>query len=194
MHAVDNLVREHRLVSRVLDAFDEFVGRLERGVAIERHDLSRFVTFFREYADLGHHEKEEGIVFPALVNAGFGWDEGLVAEIRGEHNQERYLMRSLRHAALQKDGWSREDERHLISIARTFIDFERAHVAKENETLIPALRSQLAPDVASDVGRRLERFDQGWSEHGELPWLQRLADELIEQYPATRPLASAGVA
>lgn len=194
MHGVDNLVREHRLMSRVLDAFEEYVDRLERHADVERHDLARFVTFFREFADLGHHEKEEGVVFPALVKAGFDWDDGLVAEIRREHNQERYLMRSLRHAALQKDTWSREDERHMVSIARTFIDFERAHVQKENETLLPALRSGVAPEVASEVGHRLEHFDERWSEHGELPWLRTLANDLIAEYPRSGPLASAGVA
>lgn len=186
MLAIDLIVKEHRLIGRVADAFEFYIEQLGGEVEpFKRHDLGRFVTFFREYADLGHHEKEENLLLPALVESGLSWDSGLIADLRHEHNQERYLMRTLRQAALQKDLWSREDHRHLVSVARTFIDFVRRHAQKEEEQLLPLLRDRLSPDGSKRLGEELERFDEGWATSGEAKWLRALAQELIARYAAS---------
>ncbi len=188
MEAADAIYKEHRLIARVLDALEVYIGQLETaGDAADRHDLARFVTFFREFADLGHHEKEENVVFPEMVRAGYSWDDGLLSDIRSEHNQERYLMRSLRHASLQKDLWSSEDLRHLVSIARTFIEFQRAHMAKEDTDLLPVLRDKLPAAVKKELAQRLGHFDEVWADSGESAWLRGLARDLVERYAPARP-------
>jgi len=194
--AADCIYKEHRLIARVLDALEVYVDQLERaGDATDRHDLARFVTFFREFADLGHHEKEENVVFPEMVRAGFSWDDGILSDLRQEHNQERYLMRTLRHASLQKDLWSSEDLRHLVSVGRTFIEFQRAHMAKEDAELLPDLRNGLPEAVEKEMAKRLTRFDEVWADSGESAWLRGLGQDLVDRYPGrgagpdTRPVA-----
>lgn len=183
MDATDLIVKEHRLIGRVADAFASYIDRISRGAEpIDRHDLGRFVIFFREYADLGHHEKEESLLLPALVESGLNWDDGLIADIRHEHNQERYLMRTLKQAALQKDLWSREDYRHLVSVARTFIEFLRRHAKKEEEQLLPRLSERLQPQAARHLCEELEHFDETWAASGEFTWLKALAQDLIARY------------
>lgn len=187
MKAADLIYKEHRLIARVLDALEVYVARLETaGDAADRHDLARFVTFFREFADLGHHEKEENVIFPEMVRAGYSWDDGLLLDIRQEHNQERYLMRTLRHASLQKDLWSSEDLRHLLSVARTFIEFQRAHMAREDAELLPVLRDGLPEAVERELLQRLERFDAAWADSGESAWLRGLGHDLVERYAPGR--------
>ncbi len=187
MKAADLVYKEHRLIARVLDALEVYVDQLEEaGDATDRHDLARFVTFFREFADLGHHEKEENIVFPEMVRAGFSWDDGILSDLRQEHNQERYLMRTLRHASLQKDLWSSEDLRHLVSVARTFIEFQRAHMAREDAELLPVLRDRLPEAVEQELVKRLKRFDEVWADSGESAWLRGLGQDLVERYTPGR--------
>lgn len=170
------------MITRVLDALEVYVAGLESaGDGADRHDLARFVTFFREFADLGHHEKEENVLFPEMVRAGWSWDDGLLSDLRKEHNQERYLMRTLRHASLQKDLWSSEDLRHLVSVARTFIEFQRAHMAREDEELLPVVR-KLPDDVQQMISERLTHFDEAWADGGEGAWLRGLAQDLVERY------------
>ncbi len=182
LNAADLINKEHRLIARVLDALEVYVAGLESaGDAADRHDLARFVTFFREFADLGHHEKEENVLFPELVRAGYSWDDGLLSRIRKEHNQERYLMRTLRHASLQKNLWSTEDLRHLVSLARTFIEFQRAHIATEDKEILPVVR-ELPDNVQHQLSERLERFGDAWADGGEDAWLRGLAQDLVERY------------
>ena len=182
MNAAELIYKEHRLIARVLDALEAYVAELEKaGDATDRHDLARFVSFFREFADLGHHEKEENVLFPEMVRAGWSWDDGLLSELRKEHNQERYLMRTLRHASLQKNLWSSEDLRHLVSVTRTFIEFQRAHMAKEDKELLPVVR-ELPESVNEQIAARLKHFDESWADGGEGAWLRGLAQDLVERY------------
>jgi hemerythrin-like domain-containing protein len=121
------------------------------------------------------------VLFPELVRAGYSWDDGLLSRIRQEHNQERYLMRTLRHASLQKTLWSSEDLRHLVSLARTFIEFQRAHIAIEDKEILPVLR-ELPDNVQQQLSERLERFSAAWADGGEDAWLRGLAQDLVERY------------
>jgi hemerythrin-like domain-containing protein len=183
---VEEYIEEHQLIDRVVSAFERYVDAIDREGDVTRDDLARFVSFFREYGDLGHHEKEEGILIPAMVRNGCAWDDGPVEQVRKEHHHERYLMRSLRHAALQKDPWSRDARRRIVSTARLYIQFMRDHVRLEEETLFPQARKCLPPEALDEIVRRFERFDQEWDESGELTWLKELADDLVRRYPATQ--------
>ncbi len=185
MTAVDHFKEEHRLITRVVNAFARYVDAVEADGEVTRHDLTRFVGFFREFGDLGHHEKEEGILIPAMVRNGCSWDDGPVEDVRKEHHHERYLMRSLRHAALQRDPWSSDARRRVVDTARMYIQFMRNHVRLEEEQLFPSARQCLPADVGEELVRRLQRFDQEWNESGELTWLRQLAEELVARYPAS---------
>ena len=67
MNLFETLVDEHRVIRRAVDALDGFVDQLERGSTADLRDLGRFVCFFREFAELVHHDKEEHLLFPALA-------------------------------------------------------------------------------------------------------------------------------
>jgi hemerythrin-like domain-containing protein len=152
---------------------------------VDRADLERFVTFFREFVDLGHHDKEETILVPALVRHGFHWDDGPVAWMRREHDQERYLMRSLRHAALQKASWSEEARRHWLIVAREFISFLRSHTAREEQQLFPEAARRLPDTAKQALARDFEALDA--QRVGDAPPapLRALGAELTSRYART---------
>ena len=182
MNGVHLYTEEHRLLSRVVNAFERYIDAIEQPLDPPRQDLARFVSFFREYGDLGHHEKEEGILIPAMVRNGCSWDDGPVEKVRKEHHHERYLMRSLRQAALQRDPWSAEAQRRVVDTARDYIRFMRAHFRLEEEELFPQAEQCLSAEVLEQVALRFRDFDAEWQESGELGWLQDLASELVERY------------
>ncbi|MCA9599600.1 MAG: hemerythrin domain-containing protein [Myxococcales bacterium] len=159
MNPIDVLQREHQLIERMLSVLDALTSRAEAGEPVERADLERCVKFFREFVDLGHHEKEESILFPVLTDLGFDWSSGPLARIRKEHDQERYLMRSLRHAALQKSEWSVDGRRHFVSVAREFLELQRTHLMHENLDLFPLARTKLPEDRGAKVVASFENLD-----------------------------------
>jgi hemerythrin-like domain-containing protein len=183
--AIDLLLREHELIRRMVDVLERYIARVDSGVEQGRHELVLLVTFFREYVDLSHHEKEESILIPALVRAGMSWDSGPIEEVRREHNLERYLTQALRHASLQAKTWSVHDRKHLVDVARSFLVFLRKHMTKEEELLFPAMRERLAAEALEDLTHRLRRFEEAREASGDAEITRRLAEELLERSAQT---------
>jgi hemerythrin-like domain-containing protein len=182
MNAIQHLLEEHRMIAHVVDAFEKYVERIEKGPAPPRADLERFVRFFREFIDLGHHDKEETLLLPAVVQAGMAWDSAPLQRIRRDHDLERYLMRSLRHAALQSEDWSGEDRMHLLAIARELIAFARAHAECEELLVFPEAERRLPAAVSERLALDFSRFDAERTKDGAAPMLQALGQTLIRTY------------
>jgi len=182
---IERLFGEHPVIMGVVDALSKFVDDLETDGGDNRCELGRLMTFFREYAELFHHEKEESILWPALVHAGLRWDNGLIAEVRKDHEVERTMLQSLRHASLQTTEWSLVDRQRIVTVCRRFVDFMREHVRKENETLRPLIDEKLDEASRVALNENLDRFDGRLQASGELNMLAELAASLRESAKRT---------
>jgi len=158
MEAMQSLAREHRLILRTLEAFEAYLGYVEATIAVDRFDLHRFVAFFRDFCGLNHHDKEETLLFPALLEVGLGWNLDPLSRLRREHDQEQYLMQSLEHSALQGEAWSADERQHFLNIAKEFIAFQRSHVRFENTEVYPRAE-RLSETTRARLTRDVERFD-----------------------------------
>jgi len=159
MDALQSLRKDHRLITRVLDAFETYVGYVEASIPVDRFDLQRFVAFFQDYGDLYHHAKEESLLFPALVAAGVDWNLDPLARLRREHEHEHYLLSSLEHSGLRGDAWSTHDRLHFLSIAKEFIAFQRTHMRFENSEVLPLSERVLSELSRARLTRDAERLD-----------------------------------
>ena len=189
MQAADMLREDHRLIVRVISALGRYVDRLERVSDADVTDLGRFVTFFQEFGEFRHQDKEETILIPQMVRAGFSWDERPISEIQRDHEHERYLVRELRHAALVPTAWSSEQRRHTIAIARELVAFLRAHIEKEDLLLLPAM-SRLPNDVTKRMRSDFERFDRVHRAVSGVVNLRALGERLAARYATDQRLAS----
>jgi hemerythrin-like domain-containing protein len=188
MSAIDRLFDEHRLIAKVVDALEAFTAAGPVDCELGRHELLRLTTFFREFADLNHHEKEEEFLMPALTEAGVRWDQGVLLQIRKDHEFERYLLRTLQHAALQSGEWSVDDCRRISEISADFVGFMRTHMAREDRELLPIVRERLIGSVHEDLERKLRTFDAKREASGEAKHLGELGEELAARYaPANVP-------
>jgi hemerythrin-like domain-containing protein len=182
MTAIEKLFEEHRLIERVVSAMESFVGRMCGDSEQGRADLLRFVTFFREYADLMHHEKEEELLMPALAEAGLRWDEGILLTLRKEHDFECHLLQTLRHLALQVGDWSSEDCRRLQDLAQRFVQFMRNHIALEDRDLHQLVTERLSTEARTRLADQLRKFDDRREQQGEIELLVTLGEELSARY------------
>jgi hemerythrin-like domain-containing protein len=144
------------------------VNRLEVDAGDYRGELVRLIGFFREFADLLHHEKEESVLLPALVDAGLRWDDGVIAEVRKDHELERQMLQSLRHCALQSTPWSLMDRQRIVDVGRRYVAFMRHHISLENERLRPLIATSLDDKAVQQLNEHLDRFDSRIEATGEL--------------------------
>jgi hemerythrin-like domain-containing protein len=168
MTAVERLFEEHALILRVIEALDILVNRLEPDTGDYRSELVQLVAFFSQFADHLHHEKEESVVLPALVDAGLRWDDGVIAEVRRDHELERQMLQSLRHCAMQNTPWSVIDRQRILDVGHRYAEFMRHHICTENELLRPLITSTLNTLAFQQLNEHLERFDSRFEATGEL--------------------------
>jgi hemerythrin-like domain-containing protein len=194
MNPLASLVREHRTIIRLSDALEAYAQRLtDGGRDASPDDLGRFAEVFRELVDLMHHEKEEAVLLPFVVEHGFDWDWGTVPEVRREHRQERYLIDVLCQASERAGIWSRDERRLIAATASALADFERQHLAKENTELFPSVLARLSPAAQVELNAKLERFDAQLDQRDRNGRMLPIAKALIARYApgACAPQATA---
>jgi hemerythrin-like domain-containing protein len=153
------LGEEHKQIQAMLDVLEALAEAVQKGAAWEREDLDAVIDYFREFGDLSHHDKEETILVPALIEAELSWYDGPLAELRREHRQERYLLRSIRHLAHQSAHWSKDDRAHFASLAREFVTFLRGHVEKEDTVLFPLAQQKLSAEKQAQLVTEFRKLD-----------------------------------
>jgi hemerythrin-like domain-containing protein len=191
MDPIETLMNEHRVIERVLDGLVAFGEEVRRKGSTEKDELSRFVTFIREFADACHHGKEEDILFAAMAEHGFPRDGGPLAVMLHEHDQGRALVRILRTRAEQEAPWNDGDRQEVAEVARGFSDLLRGHIHKEDAILYPMAEQHLPPEALEAVGAACEKYEQDETRAGAHERLHALADELVLRHAgAVHPTTS----
>lgn len=181
MDAIDTLMSEHRLIEKVLTALGAFGQDAVRGTADDRAELSRFVTFFREFADNCHHGKEEGILFSTMIEHGFSAQGGPIAVMLHEHDQGRALIRTMAAHAEQAEPWSQADRSSIAHTTSAYGTLLRAHIFKEDTILYPMAEARLPKSALEEIAQRCANYetDHGAHKHCEF---QSLGEELVARH------------
>lgn len=183
MSPIDTLTNEHRLIEKVLDALEAWTDAvLAREETDDKTELSRFVTFIREFADACHHGKEEDILFSALIEHGFPRQQGPVAVMLAEHHQGRALVARLEELARQDSPWTAEDRRSLAEVTQTYSALLRQHILKEDRVLYPLAQARLPGDTMANIADRFRHFEQEETGSGEHERLHQLAESLVDAH------------
>lgn len=185
----EHLKREHTQIEGVLRVLDALAAGADAGQTIDRGELRTIVSFLADCGELGHHEKEESILTPALASHGFDWYDGPLANMRREHRQEHYFIQVLTQLASQREDWSKDDARSFVGAAREFCHFLHAHMGHEEHDLFAQAARVLPANVQATLCRSFEELD---ARQGPLAAESRLAlSALIEKYPPESALRSA---
>lgn len=154
----DKLRSEHRLLGRVVDAFEVFLDSQGAPDQLSA-DFATFAHFFRDVADRGHHEKEERALDPFLVQCGFDWESGPLARVREYHDSERKLIRMLQQAA--SEGWPPEpgSRAHFVRAARELIESQRIHIQLEDTLVFPIADRKLDEREHEELGRAMAEYE-----------------------------------
>ena len=164
--AIEDLKHEHDAVLFALKILAGMCKRMSVGAPVDDADIAAFLGFLKEFADKCHHGKEEGLLFPALVEAGIPQEGGPVGRMLEEHVEGRRWIRDMEAAtqpALKVDDFT--------AAARGYTRLLQAHIQKENEVLFRMAEQVLS---AAELERIADAFEQheaqviGQGRHEEL--------------------------
>ena len=167
MQLIDDLHAEHDLIEQVLGSLRAFVtARLAGGG--DTADGARFLAFFRHYAGTFHHDKEEVVLFRALVErAELPAERGPIPALTGEHHR----MGGLLDSPLATEA----DRLRLQELAMAYTRSLWQHIDAENSVMFPESQERLRRFHVLDLpSRPMTEAEQAAREAGL---------DLVQRYP-----------
>jgi len=183
MKATDILIEEHQLIEHVLSALEKATGRLNRGEEVYLRFFIGVTVFTKGFTDGCHHNKEEGLLFPALVENGLSKESGPVAMMLAEHAQARQLTQMLREMTERLQSGDERARDKVIQSAMGYVRLLRQHIYKEDHILFPMADKVIPLDQQQQLYEAFRQSD--CDEMGEdlsekyHALAQRLVDESI---------------
>jgi len=143
---VDVLYADHRKIEARLDELERITsGPWQPFPAAFFEEILAFVAGF---ADGEHHQREETLLFPALVQAGVPVDHGPIAVMLHEHDLGRQYMQLIRENMDQAKEGDAAAAAAVFTAATAYSELLRSHIWKEDNVLFP-LANRLLPDAAA---------------------------------------------
>ncbi len=182
MTATQCLRDEHRVILRVLDAFEVALQKAHEVNAVTQVMFDPFVLFFEDFADKCHHCKEEDRLFPRLESVGIPRDGGPIGVMLYEHEEGRKLVRRMKEHLAAADGGDANAAMMVLEQGEMFLELLRGHISKENEILFNMADQLIHADNLAGLNQDYEAEASAKDYCVRFDAARQMADVLIAEY------------
>ncbi len=151
---VEDLMREHGVLDRVLLVYEEALRRLDTGKDLPPQVVSSAAGIIRRFIEDYHEKLEQHELFPRFRQAGKLVP--LVDVLHDQHRAGRVLTDSVLQSATPAGLADAGKRRQLGEALRRFIRMYRPHAAREDTVLFPAFRSLVSAKEYDELGEKFE--------------------------------------
>jgi hemerythrin-like domain-containing protein len=155
---VEDLMREHGLLKRILLVYGEVVRRLDVSEEVSPEVTANSAGIIRSFIEDYHEKLEENFLFPRFRKANRLAD--LVDVLQEQHAAGRRLTEETLRWATLKALKDPEDHRKLADSLRQFVRMYNPHQAREDTVLFPALHEIVSADEYKELGEDFERKER----------------------------------
>lgn len=148
---VEDLMREHGVLARILLIYEEILRRLDADEAISPDALSQSTEIVQKFVQDYHEKLEENYIFPRFRKADRLVD--LVSTLLKQHEAGRRVVADI---ALHEKLATPEDRIEAARSIRLFIRMYRPHKSREDTILFPAFHSIVSPKEYDTLGDQFE--------------------------------------
>lgn len=131
MKSIEILMSEHRVILQKLEEISLMLPNLSDEHLYKIRD---YMSFIQIYADEFHHAKEEGILFPWMLQHNPEFQFGPIGCMLKEHDQGREMVRDI-ITLVDRDQFPQNDWELLKSLLQDFVDMLSHHIDKEDNVL-----------------------------------------------------------
>ena len=162
MKPVGPLMREHRLIEKMLVSMMTHVDKIEKSNKVNPLVIDVAVDFIRIYADRTHHGKEEEILFRDLAKKNLTPElSEIMQELLEEHVWGRKMTASL---VIAKDKYLQQCDEgiltEIISLARELGNFYPKHIEKEDKYFFYPCQEYFSNDEQERMLAEFWEFDR----------------------------------
>lgn len=151
---VEDLMREHGVLRRLLLIYGEATRRLEGGQGLDPSVVSGAAGIIRRFIQDYHEKLEEDYLFPHFEKAGKLVD--LVRTLKEQHEAGRRVTATVLGLASPASLAGETNRKALALQLRKFIRMYEPHAAREDTVLFPAFRSVITPKQYDAYGDLFE--------------------------------------
>lgn len=149
---VEDLMREHGGLNRILLIYDEALRRLSGGRELDPAPIGRAAGIIRHFIE-GYHERlEENYLFPRLRTEGQQVE--LVDVLQNQHEAGR------KATALILELVKKGDAQALAKPLAAFVRMYRPHEAREDTVLFPAFKKIVDDKEYAELGELFEERER----------------------------------
>jgi hemerythrin-like domain-containing protein len=157
--AVEDLMREHGVIRRVLVVYRTAAARLRaKPSAVAPDALENAARLIRAFAE-DYHEKqlEETHLFPVVRRAGGEWG-GQIETLIAQHNRGREITDFVL-ASVQRGLGRSADADRLARVLEGFATMYESHAAQEDTVIFPAYKKLLSPGQLAETSDLFEDIE-----------------------------------
>ena len=172
------LAEEHVLILRALESLEMKLRGLAAGASVDRDYLEQMIEFLRVFADRCHHGKEEGLLFPVMVDQlDFPARSGPIAVLSSDHETGRALLKAIADAVgrVESDAGVLGA---LVENGQAYIALLRAHIDREDNKVFPTVEDLLESEEAARLSARFAQFDAEEGKGQNTAWAVSLLSRL----------------
>lgn len=142
--ATDILKSEHDVIKSALQVLQVVCARLESSEEVKVTHLSQLLGFFRVYADLYHHCKEEEHLFVQMQHAGIPAEGKAISSMLAEHERAReYVHRLVVAETAYRDG-KKGAAVEFVSLGRRYRKLMLQHINFEDNIAFKLANKRLS--------------------------------------------------
>jgi hemerythrin-like domain-containing protein len=153
--AVEDLMREHGVLNRVLLIYEEGLRRLAAKEELPPAVFHTTATLVRKFVEDYHEQLEEKFIFPEFEKRKKQVD--LVKVLRKQHQAGREVTAVILREAAPARFRKAEGRDEVVRAVRAFIRMYRPHEAREDTVLFPALGKLLPARRLKELGEQFEK-------------------------------------
>ena len=162
MQARGLLMKEHRLIERMISIIKDALAQIKATNKTDPVFVDTAVDFIRIYADRTHHGKEEDILFRALEKKPLSAEHRkIMSELVAEHGLARQNVKGLAEAHRE---YSRGENQALSGIVGYLAQITRLypeHIRKEDERFFIPVMGYFGEDERDVMLSEFFAFDRG---------------------------------
>ncbi len=155
---VEDLMREHGALTRILLIYDEVIKRLGAGKGFPPDVLANSTGLIRRFVEDYHEKLEENHLFPRFEKAGKFVD--LVKILLQQHQAGRRLTDRIRGLAAVPSLKTSGEKTELAKSLGLFVRMYRPHKAREDTVLFPAFHAIVSEKEFDSLGDLFEDEEQ----------------------------------
>jgi hemerythrin-like domain-containing protein len=172
---VEDLMREHGVLERILLIYEACIARLDAQEALNPAHLSDSARVVKHFIEQYHEKLEEDYLFPRFRKANLLVE--LVDTLESQHQTGRTLTDRILTLVTPATMKEASQQHHLSKTLKQFIRMYRPHAVWEDTVLFPAFKTILSLHEYEALGEQFEAKEvQLFGEDGFSSIVEQIAE------------------